>query len=261
MTKSFQIIKGLSPIVMAAIHDGHHIREELYPYLNLSEHERAREEDPYTAYLTEVAQNRIIVDTSRFEVDLNRPKDQAIYTTPEQAWGLDVWKNPLPKNLVDSSLDVYESFYAGVADLLRGIIKKFGYFLVLDLHTYNHRRENPLIEASPIDNPEINIGLSNIQPTWYPLVEELIKNLVRYPLYNHVPDVRENVKFKGGEFSRWINQSFGQYGCSIAIEFKKTFMDEWTGRVNIHHLKDIRHMLALTLPRLKKQLELNYSVK
>jgi N-formylglutamate amidohydrolase len=246
---------------MAAIHDGHHIREELCPYLNLSEQERSREEDPYTAYLTEVAQNRVIVHTSRFEVDMNRPKDQAVYATPEQAWGLHVWKNPLPQQMVDRSLATYESFYARLADLLRGIIEHFGYFIVLDIHTYNHRRESPRIEAPPADNPEINIGLSNIQPTWYPLVEELIKNFIRYPLNNHIPDVRENVKFKGGEFSRWINQSFGQYGCSIAIEFKKTFMDEWTGCVNIHHLKDIRHMLALTLPRLKKQLELNYSTR
>ena len=37
--------------------------------------------------------NRIIVNRSRFEVDINRPRDKAVYITPEDAWGLHIWKN------------------------------------------------------------------------------------------------------------------------------------------------------------------------
>src|SRR5690606_40970947 len=81
-----------SPVIAAAIHEGHLIRDELLPYLNLEEHERSREEDPYTDYLSEVSPSRVIVNVSRFETDLNRPRSKAVYQQPEDAWGLQVWK-------------------------------------------------------------------------------------------------------------------------------------------------------------------------
>ena len=45
-------------------------------------------------------------------------------------------------------------------------------------------------------------------------------------------DVRENVRFKGGYMSRWINERYAGRGCALAIEMKKIFMDEWTGEVD-----------------------------
>ncbi len=261
MKESFEIINGKSPIIMSAIHDGHDIRDELRSYLNLEEHERAREEDPYTSYITEIAETRIVVHTSRFEVDMNRPRNMAVYLTPKEAWGLKVWKNPLPSDVIERSYDIYDSFYAGVVDLLWNLIETFGYFIVLDIHTYNHRRKNAFDEAPSISNPDINIGTSSIKPLWYPLVQDFITRLAQLTIHNHTPDVRENIKFQGGEFCRWINRNFGQYGCALAIELKKTFMDEWTGCVNIHHLNEIRQALALTLPQLKQQLAFNLSAK
>jgi N-formylglutamate amidohydrolase len=259
--ENFEIIYGNSPIVLSAIHDGHAIREELHPYLNLKEHERSREEDPYTGYVTEIADTRIIVHTSRFEVDLNRPRNMAVYLTPKEAWGLKVWKNPPPSALIERSLEIYDSFYSSVVDMLWKVIETFGYFIVLDIHSYNHRRKNPFEEAPSISDPEINVGTSTVRPIWYPLVQDFIINLTQLTIHQHQPDVRENVKFQGGEFCRWINRNFGQYGCALAIELKKTFMDEWTGRVDIHHLNEIRQALALTLPQLKHQLAFNFSLK
>ena len=46
-------------------------------------------------------------------------------------------------------------------------------------------------------------------------------------------DVRENIKFRGGAFTRWVHETFPETGCSLAIEFKKFFMDEWTGELNV----------------------------
>ena len=37
------------------------------------------------------------------------------------------------------------------------------------------------------------------------------------------------MKFQGGNFPRWIHEHFPDSVCAIAIEFKKFFMDEWTG--------------------------------
>ena len=43
-------------------------------------------------------------------------------------------------------------------------------------------------------------------------------------------DVRENVAFQGkGEQTRFVHERYPGRGCAIALEFKKFFMDEWTG--------------------------------
>ena len=51
------------------------------------------------------------VHRSRFEVDLNRPRDEAVYRTPDMAWGLQVWKAPPPEDVVERSLAVHDRFY------------------------------------------------------------------------------------------------------------------------------------------------------
>ena len=95
MTDSYEFIKGSSPIVATAIHEGHSIRGELSDLFNLTDEERLREEDPFTAEWLNFSDNNIIVHHSRFKADVNRPRDKALYIKPEDAWGLQVWKNDL----------------------------------------------------------------------------------------------------------------------------------------------------------------------
>ena len=103
---------GDGQLVAAAIHHGHAVRKEVFELLALDEETRLREEDPYTGLLTEAAPTRLIGLRSRFEVDLNRPRDKAVYQTPEDAWGLKVWRTKLPQAVVDYSLAEYDAFYA-----------------------------------------------------------------------------------------------------------------------------------------------------
>ena len=49
-------------------------------------------------------------------------------------------------------------------------------------------------------------------------------------------DVRENVRFKGRQLAAFVHERFPTTGCALAIEVKKTFMDEWTGVVDEEHL-------------------------
>ena len=85
---------GNQPIVAVALHDGHNVRPEVEQLLAISPDERKREEDPFTAGWTDIAESRTgTVLRSRFEVDLNRPRHLAIYLKPEDAWGLKVWKS------------------------------------------------------------------------------------------------------------------------------------------------------------------------
>lgn len=68
-------------------------------------------------------------------------------------------------------------------------------------------------------------------------------------------DVRENVKFFGGHFAKWIYQNFPKKVCVLSIEFKKFFMDEWTGKVDEVQSAAIKSALAATIPGVLSELK------
>src|SRR5690606_41050266 len=80
----FDLIIGKSPIVGAALHNGHDMRADMHAYFNLRDADRLREEDPYTGAWANIMDNKIIVHKSRFEVDLNRAREKAIYQRPDR---------------------------------------------------------------------------------------------------------------------------------------------------------------------------------
>lgn len=251
----YHIHKERSPVIAAAIHDGHGIAAPLLEYMHLQEHERFREEDPYTAYLANVPASRILIETSRFQTDLNRRREEAIYREPDDAWGLTVWQPGLPEHMVNQLLAGYDRFYADVAELIESTIALFGKFVVLDIHSYNYRRRNPSVEATIGENPEVNVGTAHNRERWKWLGQQLTRFLAHHQIDELFIDVRENVKFKGGGFSEWISRNYGEYGCVLSLEFKKTFMDEWTGRVDIGHLRQLRAMLTGCVPFLLDKLD------
>jgi N-formylglutamate deformylase len=242
----YTINRGDSPLVATAIHSGHGIRENISNLFALAAEERLREEDPFTDHWVAIADNQIIGHNSRFEMDLNRSPDKAIYRQPEDAWGLQVWKDELPDELAKESISRYDAFYADVKQMLTDIQKKHGCFVVYDLHTYNHKREGANGPAAdPEQNPEVNIGTGNMnRKKWAPVVDALMHSLQSYDYQGRHLDVRENVKFEGGYFMRWIHDTFGDSACVMSIEFKKFFMDEWTGEPDKPQLEEIRKALA-----------------
>ena len=241
-----------SPLVATAIHSGHHVRDELAEKMAISEGDRLREEDPFTDQWTVVAESRIVVHVSRFETDLNRPRDKAVYLRPEDAWGLRVWKSDLPTAFVDRSLAFYDTFYEKAEELFSELIRRHGIFLVLDLHSYNHRRKGTDSLPDPEEaNPEVNIGTGNLdRARWGSVVDGFINDLSSFEFLGRRLDARENVKFRGGNFSRWIHERFGSAGCAIAVEFKKFFMDEWTGKPDEPQIDAIRAALLASIPGL-----------
>jgi N-formylglutamate deformylase len=256
-TSIFKIQEGNSPLIATAIHDGLALRDELKQYMNLSADERLREEDPFTAYWTQVAPNTITGLHSRFEVDLNRAPEKAVYRVPEDAWGLQVWKEDLPEAVAKRSMEGYTTFYKEVQAMLQQIQEQWGCFVVLDLHTYNHLRQGPDgPHADPEKNPEVNIGTSNMNRSlWAPLVDRFMYDLSQFNYAGRKLDVRENIKFEGGHFSTWIHSTFPDRACSLAIEFKKFFMNEWTGQADQQQLDLILQALKSTLPGLLEERE------
>ena len=141
MDKYFNIgLLGPTPIVTAAIHDGHQLSEEISKLIALDDDEQLREEDPYTGIWAGVSKNHIISNISRFEFDLNRPPEKAIYLTPEDAWGLQVWKRQLPEEILEKSRARYAEFYRIIHQGIEGLVERFGTIVILDLHSYNYRR-------------------------------------------------------------------------------------------------------------------------
>ena len=88
------------PVIATAIHAGHDLRPEIASRIAVDDATRLREEDPFTDRLTAVGGSTVVVHRSRFEVDLNRPREDAVYRLPEDAWGLDLWREqPSPDEL------------------------------------------------------------------------------------------------------------------------------------------------------------------
>jgi N-formylglutamate deformylase len=252
----FLVVEGDGPVVATAIHDGHAVRRECADLIALDEATRLREEDPFTARVAAVAPTRLIALRSRFEIDLNRPREQAVYQRPEDAWGLAVWHTPLDAAMVARSLAAYDEFYATLERVLRERERRHGRFVVLDIHSYNHRRDGAGgAVADPAGNPEINVGTGTVdRARWGGLVDRFTAELAATGLAGRPLDVRENVKFQGGELSKWVHRTFPATGCALAIELKKTFMDEWTGVVDGPHLAGLAAAIAATLPGLVESL-------
>lgn len=234
---------GEAPILATAIHNGHEVRPDVARHLYIDEFERMREEDPSTGYFTNIAPSRLIVNTSRFEVDVNRPKETAIYKTLDQSWGLKVWREGVPGNIWQKSLQEYDEFYMLLNNIVDQFLEQWGYLIVLDIHSYNYKRENN--EANPAQNPDINLGTASMDRTyWAPVVDYFSDQLSSSKYFKSRLHVDENVRFKGGYMGNWLHDKYPRQCCVLSIELKKIFMDEWTGATDLKSIKAIKRILS-----------------
>ncbi|MCF7920627.1 MAG: N-formylglutamate amidohydrolase [Candidatus Cloacimonetes bacterium] len=235
-------------ILCTAIHNGHGLVPLIAANMALNENERLYEEDPHTGYFTEICENRIIVQHSRFEIDLNRPSEKAFYIMPEQAWGLKVRKKTPAPEEIELAMSLYNAYYEKVQENVNHLLKTHKRIFVYDLHSYNHQRLGAGMPFDdPAKNPEIILGTNNMPEKWFPLVEMVQKQLISEDYSGRSLDVRINVKFDGGHFSRWLHATFPDQVICIALEFKKIFMDEWSGEVDWKKAERLREILASTL--------------
>ncbi|MHC4663790.1 MAG: N-formylglutamate amidohydrolase [Planctomycetota bacterium] len=253
---AWDIIKGEGPLLAVALHNGHDVQDEVLMRHAVEEADRLREEDPFTGRFAELFGTRITVNRSRFELDLNRPRKRAIYLAPKDAWGLTVWKEKPPAALIEKILSDYDRFYETIYEILSNLEQEHGHFVVFDIHSYNHRRSGP--DAPPDDpagNPEINIGKSGINmEKWGQLFNRFLRDLRSFNFSGRKLDVRVNVRFEGSHFSRWVHKNFPDTGCSLAIEFKKFFMNEWTGELYMDTFEELGNALKSTLPGIIEEL-------
>jgi N-formylglutamate amidohydrolase len=244
----FQLTVGDGPLVATAIHNGHFIRDEVASQLVISETDRLREEDPFTECLIDWAPTRLVGRRSRYEFDLNRPREEAIYLKPEQCWGACIWQRPPTDAVINQSLANYDLFYATAHAVLKQLVEVHGAVVVLDGHSYNHRRDGPEGPAADLKgNPEVNVGTGSLdRRRWGSVADRFMADLRAYDYLGRQLDVRENIRFFGGHFCRWIHQTLPTSVCALAVEFKKFFMDEWTGEIDRRELSALRSALEST---------------
>lgn len=239
----WDLVVGSGPVVATAIHDGHALRDSLHPHLALDAPDRRREEDAMTAVLTSVGDSRLRVKTSRFQVDFNRPRDKAVPADPVDTWGLQVWHDVLPAEEIERSLASHDRFYATIRDLLDALVAQWGCVLLIDIHSYNHRRDGPDAAATAqAGNPDIELGVTTLEHVrWGNVAERFAEALRNHPIAGRSPDVRENVRYPtGGHFPEWVYATYGDKVCTISPEFKKIYMDEWTAQLDIEVLEQFR---------------------
>lgn len=247
LDERWEVRIGDGPVLATAVHAGHALRDEVAKRSALSGAERLREEDPMTDYVASVGDHVFVPRVSRFEVDLNRPPHEAVYRTPDDAWGLDLWSTPLPDTVVDTSLRAHDRFYRLMGRWIEGLIETNGRVLLLDVHSFNHRRGGPGSEPLPNEeNPELDLGVTTADLDRFgEVVSTLQERLRTTRIDGRSLDVRRNVRFPdGGNWPEWVFANYGDHVCTITLEYKKFFMDEWTGTADIAVLERLRRGLA-----------------
>ena len=214
-------ITSYVPYICAAIHDGHQFRKSLWTNCLHTEYERWYEEDPGTLEMVHTHPIVIAGRDSRFEYDLNRAPELAIYT---DAWGKQLWKNPLPAAERDRSLSKHNAFYEVIHALLAKLEGLHGGALVFDMHSYNRLRWERAI-------PTWNLGTANIDNNRYGKFAESWRRKLRDINLPHGIDSSAaiNDTFQGnGYFLKYISSNF-KNTLVLATEIAKVYCDERTG--------------------------------
>jgi N-formylglutamate amidohydrolase len=242
--------RGDGPVLATAIHAGHDLRSEVATLTALTDAQRLREEDPYSDRWTAVAGTSVVVHRSRWEVDLNRERARAVYLQPEDCWGLPPWSTPPSEAFLARSRDLYDRFYAELAAECDRILATCPAVVVLDLHSYNHRRDGPdAPPANAVGNPDVNIGTRSLdRRAWAGLVDRFAADVRADGL-----DVRENVRFGGATLARWLHQRYPGVVACLAVDVKKIFMDEHTGTLDEDLVGRVSDAIARAVPGLVEE--------
>lgn len=127
--------------------------------------------------------------------------------------------------------------------MLKQVEERYGAFVPLDVHSYNHRRDGADAMPPPQDKAaDMNIGtIAMDRDRWADAIEATIKHFSTAQIGGRHLDVRENVALYGkGEQTRFVHERFLENGCAIATEFKKIFKDEWTSEPDAQLIHEIR---------------------
>ena len=213
------------------MHAGSRIRPEIAKALTVKRVDRFREEDPFMGAFIRDFPIQIIARDSRFEYDLNREPHRAFYPFGSLKWGLKVWCRELTEEEQELSIMKHHEFHE-LVDMVAGYLLSHNrHALVFDMHSYCFQREgtNDWYEDP---RPEINLGTRPVNREHFSqAIDSFLKDLSNTGIGDRPIRVAENEVFPGGYLSRRLSKKWFDNILVLALEYKKIFMDEWTGQV------------------------------
>lgn len=228
------------PYACGAVHDGHQFRKELWDNCLHSEHDRWYEEDPETKNMVKSHPIVIAGCDSRFEYDLNRIPEEAVFET---AWGKQLWKEPLSEQMKAKSMAKHTNFFKVVHALISKLEEKFGVCIVYDMHSYNWRRWDREV-------PTWNLGTSNIDNDRFGSdVESWRHSLSKMKLPNDIKSTSKvnNTFYGNGYFLKYITANF-KNTLVLATEVAKIYCQEYEQTIYPEVVKAIEEELKTMLP-------------
>ena len=233
-------IEAYVPFVCGAVHDGHQFRKELWENCLHTEYERWYEEDPCTKQMIQSHPIVIAGCDSRFEYDLNRGPDTAVFDT---AWGKQLWRTSLEASVKQKSLQKHGDFYKVVHALIQKLESMHPKVIVFDMHSYNWKRWDREV-------PVWNLGTANIDNSRFEgIVKSWEKKLGGIALPNGIRTTTGiNDTFQGnGYFLKYITQHFDNT-LVLATEISKIYCDELTGVIFPEVVRAVEKQLKELIP-------------
>ncbi len=225
--------------VCGAVHNGHQFRKSLWDNCMHTEYERWFEEDPETKTMIQSHPIVIVGNDSRFEYDLNRAPESSIY---KDAWGKQLWKEPLSDKEKTISLQKHTNFYKVVHALIYKLEEIHGKSIVYDMHSYNWKRWNREV-------PTFNLGAGNIDMDKFGnFVESWRHSLSKIQLPHNIKSTALiNDVFKGnGYFLKYIMSHFNNT-LVLATEVSEIYCDELAQVVFPEVVSTIENALKIRL--------------
>jgi len=223
-TGAFSVrIKKYVPAIFTAIHDGHQVDPSIAGKMLVSPEERRFEEDPFTGDIIDTCSISLRLNHSRYYYDVNRRPELCIY---EEAWGKQVWKEPLSGEEQHRIRAHHRSYYRVLDVLLSSLEKLFRHCIVYDLHSYNYAR----LYGNP---PLFNIGTHYINRQRY---DSVLLHLAEQLNYIELKDYETRAAFDEvfngmGYQAQFIHTEHPTSVC-VPLEVKKIFMNEKSFALN-----------------------------
>ncbi|PRX54772.1 N-formylglutamate amidohydrolase [Flagellimonas meridianipacifica] len=243
-------IEEYVPFLCGAVHDGHQFRPSLWKNCKHSEYERWYEEDPCTKEMVQTFPIVISGRDSRFEYDLNREPERAVY---EDAWGKQLWNEPLSSEEKKLSLQKHANFYRVVHALVQKLEQSFRNVVVFDMHSYNWKRWDREV-------PVWNLGTSNINQNRFGELTEFWSNkLGTMQLPQGIMSTSKiNDTFQGnGYFLKYITKNFDNT-LVLATEISKIYCDELSGVIYPEIVRSVEEQLKKLIPEMVTEFEATF---
>ena len=214
------------------MHSRHRVRSGILEILAVDETDRFREEDPYMERFISEFPVQVIARDSRYEYDVNWEIENAIYDADKKKWGMQVWKRELTGQERKDSLAKYLEFHS-LLDMLTEFMLEHGrHALVFDMHSFCYQREKKQ-EWFESNKPDINLGTKSLNRNHFaPVINLFLKRISATRIDGRQLRIAENELFPGGYLTRKYSKLYPDKVLVLALEYKKIFMDEWTGELN-----------------------------